>query len=63
MRSQIKIYNIVRRIVNLCSYNIKRNKYPDEDIFIKIGKLDKDKKIQEELTLGKIWKNPLIPKF
>jgi FlaA1/EpsC-like NDP-sugar epimerase len=63
MGSQIKIYDIVRRIINLSGYNIKSNKHPDGDIFIKIGKLDKGEKIQEELTLGKNLEKSSHPKI
>ena len=53
MGSQIKIYDVVMRIIKVCGFNIKDKRYPDGDIFIKVENLGKGEKIQEELTLGK----------
>jgi FlaA1/EpsC-like NDP-sugar epimerase len=53
MGLQIKIYDIAKRIIMLSGFNIKNKSYPDGDITINIGELDKGEKLSEELTLGK----------
>jgi FlaA1/EpsC-like NDP-sugar epimerase len=63
MGSQIKIYDVVMRIIKLCGFNIKDKQHPDGDILIKVGNLEKGEKIQEELTLGKNLKKTSHPRI
>jgi FlaA1/EpsC-like NDP-sugar epimerase len=53
MGSQINIYSIVEKMIRVCGFNIKNEKFPDGDVTIKVTNLKKGEKIKEEISLGK----------
>jgi FlaA1/EpsC-like NDP-sugar epimerase len=63
MGEQIRIYDVARRIIQLCGLNIKNKKHQNGDIFIEINSLDKGEKIKEELVLGNNLKKTSHPKI
>ena len=63
MGTQIKIFDIAKRIIRLSGYTIKDEKNKKGDINIKFIGLNKGEKISEEISLGQNLKKTEHPKI